>query len=112
VRIVVLLRDRFGNNITYTLEENYFVARITNSKIPLLEVAEGKSDPLPKQVQGLLSASSYENEAFSLVLSDLVIEGVLLPKRIIRFFPFSLGDYHLHLATSDGEYLAGAAVLI
>ena len=58
-------------------------------------------------MQELLSASNYENDAFSLVISELVIEGVLLPKRIIRFFPFSLGDYHLHLATSDGHYVEG-----
>jgi hypothetical protein len=112
VRIVVLLRDRFGNNITYALDDNFFVVRITSSKVPLLEIAEGKSAPLPEQVQGLLSSNSYENEAFSLVISDVVIEGVLLPKRIIRFFPFSLGDYHLHLATSDGHYVAGKMVLI
>jgi hypothetical protein len=54
-----------------------------------------------------LQASSYENEAFSLVLSDIVIEGMLMPKRIIRFFPFSLGEYRLHLATSDGHYVEG-----
>jgi hypothetical protein len=112
VRIVVLLRDRFGNNITYALEDNFFVVRITSSKVPPLDIPEGKSDPLPEQVQSLLSDSSYENEAFSLVISDVVIEGLLLPKRIIRFFPFSLGDYHLHVATSNGQYLAGTTILL
>jgi hypothetical protein len=107
VRIVVLLRDRFGNNITYDLEDNYFIVRVTGSSVPLVELPAGKSDPLPEDVQELLSASNYENDAFSLVISELVIEGVLLPKRIIRFFPFSLGDYHLHLATSDGHYVEG-----
>jgi hypothetical protein len=107
VRIVVLLRDRFGNNITYDLEDNYFIVKVTGSSVPLVELPAGKSDPLPEDVQKLLSASNYENDAFSLVISELVIEGVLLPKRIIRFFPFSLGDYHLHLATSDGHYVEG-----
>lgn len=110
VRIVVLLRDRFGNNITYNLDDNYFIVRVTASSVPLAELPAGKSDPLPEDVQELLSASNYENDAFSLVISELVIEGLLLPKRIIRFFPFSLGDYYLHLATSDGLYVEGKPV--
>jgi len=109
VRIVVLLRDRFGNNITYALEDNFLIIRITGGKVPLLEAPEGQSSPLAKDVQSMLSASSYENAAFSLVLSDIVIEGLLQPKRNIRFFPFSLGDYNLHLATADGQYLGGTS---
>jgi hypothetical protein len=108
VRIVVLLRDRFGNNISYALEDNFFVIRITGSSVPPVALPEGKSHPLPEDVQDLLHASSYENEAFSLVMSNIVIEGLLMPKRIIRFFPFSLGEYRLHLATSDGHYVQGA----
>jgi hypothetical protein len=107
VRIVILLRDRFGNNITYALGDSFFSVKIISSSVPVLEPPAGKSDPLPENVKDFLSASNYENEAFSLVISDVVIEGVLLPKRIIRFFPFSLGNYHLHLATSDGQYVQG-----
>jgi hypothetical protein len=110
VRIVVLLRDRFGNNITYQLEDNFFVARVISSDVAPVELSENTMSPLPEDVQKLLSAGVYENDAFSLVLSDVVIEGVLLPKRIIRFFPFSIGDYQLHLATSDGIYISGASV--
>jgi len=102
-----LLRDRFGNNITYALEDNFLIIRIMGSKVPLLDTPEGKSGPLAEDVQQLMTASSYENAAFSLVLTDIVIEGLLQPKRNIRFFPFSVGDYHLHLATSDGDYMGG-----
>ena len=107
VRIVVLLRDRFGNNITYALEDNFFIVAITKSSVPLVKPREGQLEALPEDVLDSLSDISNENDAFSLVISDVVIEGLLLPKRIIRFFPFSLGDYNLHLATSDGHYVQG-----
>jgi hypothetical protein len=92
------------------LEDNFFVARVISSDVAPVELSENTMSPLPEDVQKLLSAGVYENDAFSLVLSDVVIEGVLLPKRIIRFFPFSIGDYQLHLATSDGIYISGASV--
>jgi hypothetical protein len=69
VRIVVLLRDRFGNNITYQLEDNFFVARVISSDVALVELSENTMSPLPEDVQKLLSAGVYENDAFSLVLS-------------------------------------------